>query len=618
MKRLAFFISVLLPVSLMGAWVDITDLAEGPRATVGKKDYLQLSPNTPVRIKVKKSMSVKWKLRADRSGKLWYVNRKNGKRRVFPFKKGKSEIRMHLTAGTYDFYASPEAIARIYRYVRRRWKPIQPEGGGYPVVLLVGENRYTYYRADKEVVVKVKGPTKLHIFFRAFMKDRNRVKAKLKVYKGRRLVKSAIKTLKPSRRAVFLSGNSRIAASVPLKLSLKVPKGLHRYRIVVSGAEGAVKPYVEKVRRKKREGGLFRFTDMGMAGYGPMLASLKAVDYKEAKLKKKKKRKKKKARKRRRRRRTFKHHYVSVSPVIAYMSSDNVYHYSQPQIDTFYLGLKPYRYPEVEGIGDGIWRLGVSLTYLYRFKRRVYVGPSLSYSLYRYVQNQQLNRSRYSISLEGRFYGLRASVSYLNMPFYGVRPTYTGSPRIYELLSFAYTRTGLSVSYTFKLLTVRGTYGFGNYDFNPTFDVYDARFRRSGTGLTLRYSVLSVKGDVLFGKVEATNLPAGTPKDWSHEYTTFKAGLRLSLPYVSPYVSYRHTVRNYTTTNTADSHYGREDKENDLTFGISGDLPYVRPFLSYRIRNRSTTAPTPKVDVFKDYRETIFTAGIRVPVRFRF
>ncbi len=616
MKRFAFLISALIPASLMGAWVDMTDLAEGPRATVGKKRYLQLSPNTPVRIKVKKSMSVKWKLKSDKDGKLWYVNRKNGKRREFPFKAGRSEIRMHLTAGTYDFYASPEAIARIYRYIRRRWKPIQPEGGGYPVVLLVGENRYTYYRADREIVVKVKGPTKLYLFFRAFMKDRRKVKAKLKVYEGSKLLKSAIRTLKPSRRAVFFTGKDSLPASVPLKLTLKVPEGLHRYRVVVSGAPGAIKPYVHKKRSKRGDRNIFRFTgtDMGMAGYGPMLASLNAVNYKEAKVEKRRK----KTKKRRRRRRAFKHHYVRIVPSVAYRSSDNVYHYSQPQIDTFYLGLKPYRYPGVEGIGDGIWRLGVSLTYLYRFKRRVFVGPSLYYSLYRYVQNQQLNRSLYRVSLEGRYYGLRASVSYLNMPFYGVRPTYTGVPRTYELLSFAYTRTGLSVSYIFKFLTVRGTYGFGNYDFNPTFDVYDARFQRSGMGLTFRYSVLSVKGDILFGKVEATNLPAGTPKDWSHDYTTFKAGLRLLFPYASPYVSYRHTVRNYTTTNTADSHYGREDKESDLTLGISGDLPYVRPFLSYRIRSRSTTAPVPKVDVFKDYREAIFTAGVRVPVKFKF
>ncbi len=608
MRRFVIFLSFLAPIPLLGAWVDMTDLAEGPRATVGKRRYLQLSPNTPVRIKVKKSMSVKWKLRADKDGKLWYVNRKNGKRREFPFKAGKSEIRMHLSAGVYDFYASPEAIARIYRYVRRRWKPIQPEGGGYPVILVVGENRYTYYRADKEVVLKVKGPAKLYVFFRAFMKDRRRVKAKVKVYEDGKLLKSAMKTLKPSKRAVFFTGKDSITASVPLKLSLKVPKGLHRYRVVISGAKGAVKPYLDKP--KKRRGGVLRFRDMGSSKRDVEMTS-SSVSYKGATPKRKPKPKKK-------RRKTFKHHYIRLSTSILYASSDNVYHYSQPQIDTFYLGLKPYRYPEVEGIGDGIWRLGVSLTYLYRFKRRVFVGPSLYYSLYRYVQNQQLNRSLYKVSLEGRFYGLRASIYYLNMPFYGVRPTYTGIPRTYELLSFAYTRTGLSVSYTFKFLTVRGTYGFGNYDFNPMFDIYDARFHRSGVGLTFRYSVLSVKGDVLFGKVEATNLPAGTPKDWSHDYTTFKAGLRLSLPYVSPYVSYRHTVRNYTTTNTADSHYGREDKENDLTFGISGDLPYVRPFLSYRIRSRSTTAPVPRVDVFKDYREAMFTAGVRTVVRLRF
>ncbi len=609
MRRFLFFIFTLFPASLMGAWVDITDMAEGPRAAVGKREYLQLSPSTPVRLKVKKGTNVKWRIRADREGKLWYVNRKNGKRRVFPFKKGQSEIRMHLSAGAYDFYASPEVIARIYRYVRRRWKPIQPEGGGYPVVLLVGENRYTYYRADKGVVVKVKGPTTLHLFFRAFMKGKRRVKAKIKVYEGKRLVKSAIKTLKPSKRAVFFLGKDSVVASVPLKLNLKVPKGLHRYRVVVSGAEGAVKPYVDKGRRKKKRGGLFRFTEMGKVEYGPMLTSLNSAYRKKSYRKK---------RRRRKRRRTFKHHYVRIEPSFAYLSSDNVYHYSQPQIDTFYSGLKPYRYPGVESIGDGIWRAGLSLTYLYRFKRRVYVGPTLQYSLHRYVQNQQLNRSLYKVALTGRFYGLWASVSYLNVPFYGVRPTYTGVPRTYELLSFAYSRAEATVSYTLKFFTVRGTYGFGNYDFNPTFDIYDAQFHRSGGGLTLRYSVLSLKGDILFGRVRATNLPAGTPKDWSHDYTSFKLGLRLSLPYLSPYVSYKRTLRNYTTTDPADSHYGREDSESDLVFGISGDLRYIRPFVSYRVKSRTTTAPTPIVDVFKDYRESVFSAGVRVPVRFKF
>ncbi len=612
MKRYVFAVLSLFPVSLMGAWVDITDMAEGPRASVGKKEYLQLSPATPVRLKVKRSTNVRWRVRADKSGRLWYINRRNGKRRDFHFRAGKSEIRMHLSAGIYDFYASPEAVARVYRYVRRRWKPVQPEGGGYPVVLLVGENRYTYYRTDRGVVVKVKGPTTLHLFFRAFMRGGGKVRAKIKVYEGKRLIKSAIKTLRPSRRAIFFTGKDSIKASVPLKLSLKVSKGLHRYRVVVSGVEGAVKPYVDKGKRKRKRGSLFHFTEMGRVEYGPMLASLSA-SYSGKRYRSKRHR-----RRRLRRRRHFKHHYVRVVPSFAYLSSDNVYHYSQPQIDTFYSGLKPYRYPGVEGIGDGIWRARLSFTYLYRWRRKISLGPTLYYALYRYLQNQQLNRSLYGISLVGRFYGLRARVSYLNMPFYGVRPTYTGVPKTYELLSFAYSRTEVSLSYTLKPITVRGVYGFGRYDFNPTFDLYDARFRRAGGGITFRYSVFSLKGDVLFGKVEATNLPAGVPKDWSHDYTTFKVALLLSLPYVSPYISYRHTVRNYTTTDVADSHYGREDKESDLVLGVSGELPYVRPFVSYRVRSRSTTSPTPIVDVFKDYRENVFTAGIRVPLKFRF
>ncbi|NPB04605.1 MAG: hypothetical protein GXO39_09400, partial [Thermotogae bacterium] len=510
--------------------------------------------------------------------------------------------------GKYDFYATVEAVAKVYRYFKRRWKPIQPVGGGYPIILRVKERDYTYFLVDDEILIKVRGPTRLHIFFRAFINDERKVKAHLVLYEGRRLLKSRIQTLKPSNKAFFLTSKDTVKASVPLKVSLRVPKGLHTYRIVVKGARGALKPYVTLKRGYKGTLRFLRpFSDLSKITVSPPVASvsggpsyMKATDDRKPS---------RKVKKRRKVRRKFRHHTFGLRSNLRFYSSDNVYHYSDEKISEYESGEFPYRYPGVVSVGDRILSLSVSPYYRYRFSRRSHLRMGFKFGLRRYINNSQLNRNFWGLSLEGRYYGLSGDISYLNIPFIGVRPTYTGIPRTYELLSLSYDRVSFGVGYRFWHLRIGGGYAFGRYDFNSTFDGYDATFSYSRFTLGFMHTLVGALVEVRFAKVEALSPPP--TKDWSHRYNRWKAEAYLRFAFLRPYLKYMATTRRYTTTDATDLHYGREDLERHLTLGVEVRFKHLRPYAFHTQRNRTTESPVPVVDVFKDYNERIWGIGIK-------
>ncbi|NPA79698.1 MAG: hypothetical protein GXO29_01425, partial [Thermotogae bacterium] len=507
--------------------------------------------------------------------------------------------------GKYDFYATVEAVAKVYRYFKRRWKPIQPEGGGYPVILRVRERDYTYFLADGDVIVKVRGPARLHIFFRAFMKGKRKAKARLTVYEGKRPIKTRIESLKPSNKAFFILKGDTVRASIPLKMSLQVPPGLHRYRIVVSGSEGALKPYVEKPSKGRR--GSLRLPTFGQGGI-PLLASASGYLYLPAAKPSKKRRKSK--------RRKFRHHEVGIYTNLQIYTSDNVYHFSPEKIEEYESGAYPYRYPGVESIGDRVLSWSLQPRYRYRFSRRTHLEAKVKFGLRRYFNNVQLNRTLWGFSLGGRYYGLSGGISYLNIPFIGVRPTYTGIPRTYELLSFSYDRTALDMRYRFGYFAITGGYAFGRYDFNPTFDAYDARYGYSQFGASFRYSNFRISAEGRIGYVQAEEPPAG--KDWSHDYTRWKVDVSLNFRFIKPEIRYAMGTRDYTTDDPQDTHYRREDTERFLRFSLEFKVGYLRPYIHFTYRDRTTNSPIATVDVFKDYRERIFGLGIKASFARRF
>ncbi len=580
MKRILIFV---IPQFVFGAWINITSDIEGPKAYVGSKEYVQLSPNTPVRINVKKGMNIRWIIESDSGGKLWYVNSKTGHRAEFRFDKGKNDIRMHLYRGSYEFYSTVEVMAKIMKYVRRKWKPIQPEGGGYPIILMTGDRKYTYYEVNKSIYVKLKGPTRLYIFFRAFINKTEHPKAKVKIYEGKRLIKTSIKRLKASRKSRFMSKGDTIVASVPLKVFIDVPKGLHRYRIVVSGAKGAIKFYIDKKSRRRGLGSNYHYTDV---------ASLNMLPDRISNVK---------------RTRKIKRHNLRIRLNLEGSFSDNVYHYSKPQIDTYALQLKTYRYPNVRSIGDGITSVGASLYYKYRFRRRAYLGAYLDGKAKIYMQNSGLNRFIIKAGFKGGYRKFISEIYYLYIPLRNIRPTYTGNPKEYRMLSFRYDRLNISTSYNFKRANIKVIYSFGHYDFKPPFEAYTSTFHRIGINMKLKDKIAHIGGGVSYGIVRDASITDDV--DWSHNLIALNLNSEFRGGMLRPFVSLTGALRTYTTNNPLDKRYQRKDEEVKISVGVRIVKGNLKPYLLYTHARRSTNSPYSAINIFKDYTENLVSVG---------
>ncbi len=397
----------MMELFLLVYWKEITPSLKGPKVVIDGKPYVQLSAGDTFRIRFRGDRSTRWIIRAQEKGKIVILKdgRKYAARRL---KKGKNDVRIHFLRGKYEIVSSVDAMARVYVWKKRKWQPLQLLGGGYPIILQKGDRRYTYYIVDRDkpAKVKAKGPARLYIYYRAFVKPgRKRVPVEIVVRRDGKVVIKERKVLRPSRKYTFFDGKKTIGASRPLVLKIDIPEGVHEFEIEVRRSRGAIKVYREGLKKKKRK------------------------------------------------------RAARVNLIFGMHRTTNAYRYSQAAIDTFNLGLKSYRYPGVNSISDNVLTVRISALWS---PGRAFLGASASYN--KYFQNGQLNR--YSFSLYGGYRPLELRLGYI--PYRPVRPTYV-APQQYELLWFSYAYGKLSYagrafesSLTYGKLDFNTT--FDNYD----------------------------------------------------------------------------------------------------------------------------------------------------------
>ncbi len=534
----------MMELFLLVYWKEITPSLKGPKVVIDGKPYVQLSAGDTFRIRFRGERSTRWIVRAQGNGRI--VVLKDGRRYASrKLKKGKNVIRFHFLRGRYDIVSTVDATARVYVWKKRKWQPLQLLGGGYPIILQKGDRRYTYYLVDNSRTARVRsrGPARLYIYYRAFLKSgKKKTSVEIVVKRDGKVVIKERKVLRASGKYTFFDGKRTIRASRPLILKIDIPEGVHEFEIQVKGSRGAIKVYREMLKKKRsRRAGRIDFM-FGM------------------------------------------------------YRTTNAYRYSQPAIDTFYLGLKTYRYPNVKSIYDDVItaRLGGRWSF-----GRFHAGASATVN--KYIRNGQLDR--WSFALYGGYSPFEVRVGYI--PRRPVRPTYV-APLTYELLWFSYAYGKLAYSSRF----LKSSFTYGKMDFGAPFDNYDANLYRFEA--TFR-AIPVFRPTLQLAYIKAINPDPALQRDWSNYY--IGGGLDLRKGGLDMGFLVRRRV--YTTSNTLDTHYQRVDMEGKFDLSYRFHLNrwlYVKAGYTYSFRN-STVPQSQLVDVLKDYSEHVFS--LRLFSRFR-
>ncbi len=260
----------------------------------------------------------------------------------------------------------------------------------------------------------------------------------------------------------------------------------------------------------------------------------------------------------------------------------NPYRFSPEARDTFTLGTAPWRYPGVAGLTDE--RLTFQAGIVLRRGKTWRVSGNLR--LTAYLRNRNL--TRYALTVTARRRLLEGGLMWV--PRYPVRPTYAG-PRTYLLLEQRVIRLWAGVRGRTWGIRLEG----GTYRFNPPFDRLNAVFLGTEVPVTGGPFHLAFR-------VRRVVDPDTASGDFSHWRWGGRAAVRWL---VSSRLSLqvRGLVERYDyTAAPGDPRNGR----NDIVLEMQVE-PGLRltPGLEFRLpagfRMRSTSSPSPYLDVFKDY-----------------
>ena len=603
MKRW-MMLGLLIPTLALARWEDRTDQLQGPRAEVGKKRYLQFSPGMVVPVTLEKKRSVRWILIGERSG-TFELRQEGTVLRTWKLRPGTLRAQVTLEAGTYTFAASVPVMARFAVWKVRRWVSLPPVGGGDPLMLVVGDRTYTYYRIKRgeSVRLKIKGPTRAHLFFRGILRSRwQEMGVHLVLKEGETILMRKVKRLRASQKARIQDRQNRFPTR-PLVLEWDVPKGTHIYTVELREGDGMLKLYRNR-KRRKRTGARRRRSLRGMVMPGGTGLWMQGVLQQVPKAKKAQKIRRRKRRRRARRPRSFAR--LEWGAILGYES--NVYHWPDTLRSQFAQNPAHPRFQDVGALGDLPVTLKASLVTGRRSRYALYGGGYATL----YPRNAQLNRWGVRLGVRG-YRPFRYAVEYLEIPHRGIRPT-QDSLGTYSLLTFHYRRVTATLSPRRRRTRPEMTLQVGQYDFLDPFSMYDAWFGRILLGLRRpgRWGVF-----FLAGQVNSSPDPA-LHRDWSHR----RLGVVLEASW-RPVRRQRLTFRaaldqaTYTTRDTLDNHYGRVDRNVSVTLRYEpGRLGRLRPFLAYTYQRRAVSG-APVADVFKDYTDHRLQLGVNARLRLR-
>ncbi len=377
------------------------------------------------------------------------------------------------------------------------------------------------------------------------------------------------------------SENPNQVISEALILKISVPDGMHKYSVHVNKCTGLVKFY----RNSKKKKGL-------TSEAAPQGESLNETDLNESSAEA-----------------DGEHEYLQkdfkselkyhLTVRTGLLYDQNAYRYSPAYRDTFKLGLKSYRYPNVEGLSDIILPMEARASVT---SGKYAAAADLSLNAYK--SNPKLTNMGIGFSLTWTG-SVKLRATYRLTPYDPVRPTYY-APRSYELMQYSENKGTISAMWNRWKLKPGIDFSVGYYDYNATFNVYDAPFWETGLGLS-HFKPLGFQFGVKVGNVAAkrhtgqdqSNLFISGDLDGHFPIRNFLIGAKGAL-----------LTRKYATKDAFDTHYHRHDLSGDEYGYVKYAWSHFSVISKYGYFWRATASPFHAIDEEKDYNG--ITGGIEL------
>lgn len=312
---------------------------------------------------------------------------------------------------------------------------------------------------------------------------------------------------------------------------------------------------------------------------------------------------------------------------------DNIFQYSDGEIDEFEAGQAIERYP-IETRDDLILSVFFDVgyrTYLWDGHTTLF---KLRYAQYQYWQNKERDYQSFSLTAMQYF----SPSTHLRINYYVAPEKYF---RHYfdedigdittadSFLPFTYKEHQLSAGIQHQIvkpLTLELYTKFGFEIFEEHFTEYDSDFFVLGGELEYRLSKqIRIRGGYAFLDTDCDGyddagetLATSDDKEYSHEENQYSGGITVRLPRIMKKsntfsIDYRYRERNFTTEKDNDYyHYGRQDKDYTYTFGYHLRLnKHWQVSLEYDYQNREVDVPLlEEINEVKDFTRQRVEFGI--------
>ena len=309
---------------------------------------------------------------------------------------------------------------------------------------------------------------------------------------------------------------------------------------------------------------------------------------------------------------------------VGFSYDDNVYAYSQPYIDDFLNGVRPYRFP-FEAYDDLVTSVDFSMLVRSKLFGKRTTTFSLNLNTDNFLVNNQKNYQRYTFGLRQSFGKYAAKVSYQVIPNYLIRYYRNpgGTSTDYLGCEVAYHTVSGKLSFeTLENIKLSATYSHRWDNYIEEFNRYDARGHMITFGLEKQ---LRKYLDFRFGYTYRTSdndsadvitSSADLTPDGSFYQHSLNGRLEFQRVVFVPAVfkiSYGYAYRNYTASSPQDSlHFGRHDNRHRARLSAHFRVLTGVWFNLYGLRQwrSSSSEITADIGDIKDYVKYRAGAGL--------
>lgn len=303
---------------------------------------------------------------------------------------------------------------------------------------------------------------------------------------------------------------------------------------------------------------------------------------------------------------------------------NNVYAYSQPYIDDFLNGIRPYRFP-FETYDDMVTSIDFKLLVRNKFFGQRTTTFNLDLNTDNYLVNNQKNYQKYTFGLRQSFGRYAVKLSYQVIPTYLIRYYRNphGSATDYIGCDVVYHTVAGKVTFsTIRDITLSAGYGHKWDNYIEEFNRYDANAHIINFGIEKKlrkyldfnfgYTYLTSEADSADVVVPSTEV---TP-DGSYYQHSLSGDLKIQAVVIVPTklnLSYDYGYRHYTASTASDTlHFGRQDHRHKLSVSTYSRILTGVQFKLFFMRQwrNATSEIFPGIDEVKDYTKYKFGAGL--------